>query len=341
MELINRYLQAVGFWLPRKQRQDILAELAEDLQSQIEEKEAGLNRKLSETELEALLKERGRPVLVANRYLPQQYLIGPLLFPIYRFVLIVVGLCYLVPWIIVALGLMWFSSTYRSEHIHDGWFNGVVSLWSSWWMTAIIAMGVVTIIFAMIERANAKSRFLEDWEPRKLPAVRDRNQIPRSSSIIEFATILAFCVWWVTQMSSPIVVNRPDVRTVLSSLWPYFFWGFGLVALVRIQVSAVNIVRPFWTPLRASLRLVTNAADSALFGWLFKVHILAGITVVKVPAEHTLKITNAINFWAEKTFPIVVIVGVAVFISDVYRIVRVRQSQPPLPSARQARLRTS
>lgn len=59
MELIDRYLQAVGFWLPRKQRQDILAELAEDLQSQIEEKEAGLNRKLSEAELESLLKEPG------------------------------------------------------------------------------------------------------------------------------------------------------------------------------------------------------------------------------------------------------------------------------------------
>jgi hypothetical protein len=27
---------------------------------------------------------RGRPLLVANRYQPQQYLIGPVLFPIYR-----------------------------------------------------------------------------------------------------------------------------------------------------------------------------------------------------------------------------------------------------------------
>ena len=81
MELLDRYLHAVGFWLPRKQKEDILAELSEDLRSQIEEKEAELGRKLTEGDLEALLKQRGRPVLVANHYLPQQYLIGPVLFP--------------------------------------------------------------------------------------------------------------------------------------------------------------------------------------------------------------------------------------------------------------------
>ena len=37
-ELIDRYLQAVRFWLPRTSRQeDVLAELGEDLRSQIED----------------------------------------------------------------------------------------------------------------------------------------------------------------------------------------------------------------------------------------------------------------------------------------------------------------
>src|SRR5215467_9350422 len=119
MELLDRYLHAVGFWLPRKQKQDILAELSEDLRSQIEEKETELGRKLTECDLEALLKQRGRPVLVANHYLPQQYLIGPALFPIYRFVLGIVALCYLVPWLLVAIGLMVFDSSYRARQIHD------------------------------------------------------------------------------------------------------------------------------------------------------------------------------------------------------------------------------
>ena len=39
-DLIDRYLQAVRFWLPKSHRQeDLLAEFGEDLRSQIEEKE--------------------------------------------------------------------------------------------------------------------------------------------------------------------------------------------------------------------------------------------------------------------------------------------------------------
>src|SRR5580765_2799234 len=87
MDLLDRYLQAVGFWLPASQQQDIIAELSEDLHSQIEEKETELGRSLNETEIEDILKRRGRPLLVANRYLPQRSLIGPVLFPIYWFVL--------------------------------------------------------------------------------------------------------------------------------------------------------------------------------------------------------------------------------------------------------------
>ena len=59
MELLDRYLQAIEFWLPKRQRQDIIAELSEDLRSQIEEKETTLGRKLEDAEVEAILKRCG------------------------------------------------------------------------------------------------------------------------------------------------------------------------------------------------------------------------------------------------------------------------------------------
>jgi hypothetical protein len=64
MDLINRYLQAVKFWLPKNQKQDIIAELAEDLRSQIEDREAELGRQLNESEVAELLKQR--PGVVSN-----------------------------------------------------------------------------------------------------------------------------------------------------------------------------------------------------------------------------------------------------------------------------------
>src|SRR5260370_12410389 len=108
MELLDRYLEAIEFWLPKRQRQDIIAELSEDLRSQIEEKETELGRKLEDAEAEAILKRCGSPLAVASRYRPQQYLIGPTLFPIYRFVLAVLLVGCVVPrflfWLAFLLG---------------------------------------------------------------------------------------------------------------------------------------------------------------------------------------------------------------------------------------------
>ena len=61
MEMTDRYLEAVKFWLPKQQKDDIIDELSADIAAQIEEREAGLGRKLTETEVEAILTERGRP----------------------------------------------------------------------------------------------------------------------------------------------------------------------------------------------------------------------------------------------------------------------------------------
>src|SRR3954452_11077633 len=139
MQLIERYLQAVKFWLPNEHKQDIVAELSEDLYSQIEEKEAEVGRKLNDNEVEAILKQRGRPVLVANRFLRQEYLIGPVMFPIYIFVLKIVALCYLLPWALVWVGIMTYSPTYRAEH--NGWLGGMGTAWASLWSITFIAIG--------------------------------------------------------------------------------------------------------------------------------------------------------------------------------------------------------
>ena len=103
MELINRYLHAVRFWLPKKQRDDILAELSEEIRCQVEEREREAGRKLDDHEVASVLRKLGHPFAAANRYLPQRHLIGPVLFPIYLLVLrIVIIICFvpnLVAWI--------------------------------------------------------------------------------------------------------------------------------------------------------------------------------------------------------------------------------------------------
>src|SRR5215470_9476282 len=116
MDLLDRYLQAVRFWLPRAQQNDIIEELRDDIRSQIEDKETALGRDLSEDELVALLQQAGHPMRVAARYQPQHSLIGPALFPLYKFVLKCVGFCYLAPWFAIWAALQIFVPSYRAEH---------------------------------------------------------------------------------------------------------------------------------------------------------------------------------------------------------------------------------
>ncbi|PYU12535.1 MAG: hypothetical protein DMG37_13075 [Acidobacteria bacterium] len=63
MDLVDRYLKAVAKALPEAQREDIIRELTEDIQSEMEDKQSELGRELTEAEQESLLKQRGNPLL--------------------------------------------------------------------------------------------------------------------------------------------------------------------------------------------------------------------------------------------------------------------------------------
>ena len=76
MELLDRYLFAVSKHLPQARREDLIAELKDNLLSQIEDEEASLGRPLTTDEIAEVLRKHGRPLLVALQYLPQQHLIG-------------------------------------------------------------------------------------------------------------------------------------------------------------------------------------------------------------------------------------------------------------------------
>ncbi len=324
MELLDRYLQAVKFWLPKAQKQDIIAELSEDIRSQIEDKEDKLGHPLNDSELSAILKQVGPPIFVASRFLPQQSLIGPVLFPIYRLVLKIAMLGYLIPWMLVWIGLRIFSQSYRAEHYSHGLIGTVGSLWTSVWLNAFITMGAVTIVFAILERTQTLTAALQKWDPQKLPAVRDPNRIQRSSSIAELIFGIIFLLWWVDTFSSQTIIRIASVQITLAPVWRTFFWGFLFVSIVNIALAAMNLSLPCWTRTRAGIRLASDCAGSFLFCWFLKSNVLVNLTVANVAASKMLALTNAINMWDSKIVPAAIVVCAVIAGSDVYRIVRLR-----------------
>ncbi|HYJ79909.1 MAG TPA: hypothetical protein VEW03_09930, partial [Longimicrobiaceae bacterium] len=162
MSMIDRWLRTVEFWLPKGQRKDVIAELSDDLRSQLEDREAELGRAPTDAELKAFLDERGDPMLVAARYLPPRYLIGPELFPIYRLVLKLVFLFYLVPSLLVGVALIAFEVTPELS---------AAGLLEYGWTVAVHAFAIITAIFAFLQRSPVVAARLAG---REVPRDPDR-----------------------------------------------------------------------------------------------------------------------------------------------------------------------
>jgi hypothetical protein len=313
MELLDRYLQAIEFWLPKRQRQDIIAELSEDLRSQIEEKETELGRKLQDPEVEAILTRCGAPLEVASRYRPQQYLIGPALFPVYRFVLAVALIGCVVPRFLIWLVFLLVDPAHRG-YLHM----------ENMWVTVLYFAFFTTLAFAIAERSGVKLEALNTWNPRKLPPVRDPNRISRFGSLFEIAAAMVFNVWFVGIFWPRPAIDFYGVRITIAPVWQVFFWSFLFLAAANIAIAGVNLFRPYWTPRRASLRLLFDALGAGLFCWLLKAQVLAGISAPSVPAAKAIELTNLINTWIARMLPWAIVTMLVILTFDVYRIMRLR-----------------
>lgn len=333
MELIDRYLQAVRFWLPRRQQDDIVAELSEDLRAQVEERERELGRPLTESDVEALLRQRGSPILVANGYLPQHSLIGPLLFPLYVFVLKIVSLCIVVSialsWLVAIVSHAFGAVTARHAPVFSGATFGTL-------LTALFStVAVVTLIFAVLERTHAKTEILEKWNPRSLPPLRHPHIVPRSSSAIELAVNLCVVVWWGMTMASPLTLHFGSFSVALAASWVWFFWAILLLTAGSSALALANLLRPWWTPTRTALRILLDVGGSVFFCWLMKANLLVHAVWPGATPERAAAVVDGVNLWLQRAFPAVVALSVAILAANIYRMIRLSRkprTQAPRPA---------
>lgn len=323
MNLIERYLHAVEFWLPRRQRADILAELREDLQSQLDDREAVLGRPLTDDEVSSLLKQRGRPMLVAQRFQPQRSLIGPNLFPIYLAIVKIVGFFYFVPGFLAAV------LTARGQHPGDHWAQTLSLAWNHIALTALTALGVITAIFAALEYTGAADRALSQWEPAKLPAPKDRNRIPRGTSAADLIANLIFLPWWMADFSSPHVLNGPRLQITLFAGWRYFFWGFAAIAIWHILLAAANLLHPVWSRLRATLYLLVHLAAGVLFCLEMRAPLITSLQAAGLGPAKSALLMQWFNLIWSQCLPVAAVITAVIFAVDLWRLIRLARNPPP------------
>lgn len=311
MDLLNRYLQAVKFWLPKAQQDDIIAELGDDIRSEMEERESELGRTLSEPEVEAILKQRGRPLLVAEKYLPQRSLVGPALFPAYWFVLKLVLSCYLIPGVLVLIGTIIFNANARVHHVGP-------AILSTLWTGALGAFATITILFAVIDRAKNKNWLTHDWSPRKLPPVRDSERISRAGSGFELIVGLIFGTWWLKVVWNLTILDSDSFKISLAPAWHSLFWAFLPWVVASVALSGFNFVRPYWTRARHALKATLSFAGAIILVYVVKIQPMALVTYPSAGTEK--QIVSAINLGLSGIFALAIVINVVIGCIELWRM---------------------
>jgi hypothetical protein len=253
MELLDRYLQAVRFWLPKAQQQDIIAELSSDLHSQIDDRELELGRPLDNAELEVILRKCGSPILVASRYRPQTQLIGPALFPIYTFLLKVVLLWILVPVFIVIVGpAMIVPAANR--------WAAFFETWSTLSYAMFVAATIITLIFAVLERTQAKLQLFENWNLSSLPPAPKSERPPsRTQTVFELICGIGGLLYLLAIPHAPFLILGPAAAFLKPApMWHSFYLPLILYSLVGLANQCASLALPQWTWLPPTARLLTT-----------------------------------------------------------------------------------
>lgn len=288
-DLMERYIYEVVRRLPREQREDITMELRELIGDMMEERGTD-----GETcTMEQILEELGAPAEFARKYRDgASCMIGPEYYDNYIWVLKIV--------MITNLAVVLISSVIRG--IFQNGMNPV--LFGQWlcesfgdmMMNLVGAFGVVTLIFALLERKKIqldigsahgkwKVKDLKDgmaspkvWTPLQLPPIPDKRAlISRGDCIVSIVFIIILCGVLALAPEFFGVIHFKDGQFTGSvsifnlEKWNYILPVFLCSLIIGLLDEIVRLIHGYYCKVVMYCSLICNVVQLVLAIVLFKV----------------------------------------------------------------------
>jgi hypothetical protein len=180
---IDRYVAQVGRSLPQSKRADIEKEIRSLLEDMLEDRSKTEGREVDEEMTLAVLKEMGEPEKVAAGYLPEKYLIGPRLYPLFTLVLRIV--------LIVVAGVALFGlvvSISKEPMLPAEALKAAGMAILEYIGTALQILGNIVLVFAILQWAWPKLEVDlhgEKWNPKELEPIEDPLRVKRFEKLWE------------------------------------------------------------------------------------------------------------------------------------------------------------
>lgn len=322
-DLLERYLQAIGEHLSAATRADVLAELRANLQAQLDDRAEELNRPLTQPEISAILQQHGRPILVAARYLPQQSLIGPAIFPYY-----LMTLRKATPF---ALLIFFLANCSNILFVHTApeLIAGILRALGQLIPDLLIFLAWVTIAFAIAEYVYTRNQakpFSLTWDPTKLAAIKPL--LKGKSRAARIADLIFHFLWLLYVLAIPThlyLILGPgelyfrEFSVTFAPVWHTFY--IVLVVFLAFQLATKFLaLNPTFDHWKSPLDLLTK-----LFGIATTVILVCSRTYFVATSastnQHALATVNhSINFG----FRIVLIITIIDLLVEAWKQLRPR-----------------
>lgn len=322
MELLKRYLQAVEEHLPVRGREDTLAELRANLESEMECREEELGRSLTETEQAAVLERHGMPVLVASRYGSQHFLIGPTLFPMYWYTLKRSFPLMVLAYAAVQMAGILLGSGSGADLGHRigesvGRFPAV----------ALTFWGIVTLGFAVFEYGQGRffpKLTLPKWSVRDLPPL-DHDQNKRHSFASGAADLIVsalIVVWLLAVPSHPYLILGPGVKILhgmpfeLTPEWHVVYWQIIGLLVAMLPLKAAMLL-PSLRRARGWLQLAVKALGIMILVIMVQVRMF--FVANSAISAGSLRSLDGINSGITLAFKIALAISVVIFAWELWK----------------------
>ncbi len=193
MDLLERYVHDVGQWLPRRMRADVEAELRSLLGDAVEERARAAGRPEDAEIATGVLREFGAPREVAARYAGEpRCLIGPRLLPAYLLTLKIAGIALAAVFAVLAVARLRASADAGGA---GSAIRSVVHAAGHTLYGAFFNLGVLTLIFAVVERLQARREATaQAFDPARLPPIKDPDRVSVVGMVFSTYAIVAVAV---------------------------------------------------------------------------------------------------------------------------------------------------
>ena len=249
---------------------------------------------------------------VAARYQPQQYLIGPAIFPMYWYVLRFALLLALIVYSVVSAVLIWAGAYSTLATILGAVLRipGVLLTTAMW----------VTLVFACIEFAitrfgtswlpadkfPATAGYGPNWTPSDLPPVEKKTgcgKRPRSYAQAVAEVIFGFLliVWLLLIPKYPFLLLGPGVvymhvsQFQLEPVWWQFYWWIVGLNIFQFGMKLINLSYGAWQDPQAWMTMLNKVIGLIPIVILFNHPVLFSLKHPELDQQHygaTLDLVN-------------------------------------------------